>query len=66
MGGHSGRLVRRGGGGPPPCSPKRCRLRRAFAGHARGHSRCSGWTPIAPQLGRIPLPSVSGISLPTG
>ena len=58
--------VRRGGGGLPLSSPKRCRPRRRFGRHAPGHSRCSDWTPIAPQLPKIHSPSVSGISLLTG
>ena len=40
--------VRRGGAGPPACSPRRCRRWRLSARHAPGPSRCSGWTPIAP------------------
>ena len=42
------RRARRGGDGPPPCSPKPCRPSRASARRAPGPSRCSAWMPIAP------------------
>ena len=58
--------ARRGAGGLPPCSPRHCRPRRAFARPGPGRSRYWVWTLIAPWLRRISMPGKSGILLPTG
>ena len=44
----AGTQARRGADGPPPCLPRHCRPSRPFVRPARGLSRCSVWTPIAP------------------
>ena len=58
--------ARRGVDGRPPCSPRRCRPRKAFVRPARGPSRCWGWTPIARWFPMIAAPGKSVASLPTG
>jgi hypothetical protein len=46
----------RGADGRRPCLPKPCRPPRRFARLAPSPSRCSVWTPIAPQLRRSARP----------